>query len=144
MRQMEATGCPTGGLSHTALPRPGLAVPSLFLASGLLRLNRGLVCRPRQGTRKSCHVAGLDLLGLPPSFRKDFQACGVSGENWCLRVSVPWTWPSSCNITDPGLAGDRTNPLPSSSNSAWAAGRQFRPQGALHHQGQGNRDLDKG
>jgi hypothetical protein len=36
----------------------------------------------------------------PPSFRKDFQACGFSEENCCLRVSVPWTWTSIWDITD--------------------------------------------
>ena len=115
-RRMEALGCPPGQLSHsTGCHVAGLAGPSLPLGPQLLKLKRGLVCWPRQGTCKICHVADW-VIGLSPSFRKDFQACGVSGENWCLRVSVPWTQTSSWSVTEPGMGGGRTNPSSSSSN----------------------------
>ena len=81
------------------------------------------------------HVRAATLLGwvigLSTSFRKDFQACGVSEENWCLRGSVPWTWTSSCNVTEPGVGGGRTNPSSSSSNPTQGCGETAQARGSL-------------
>ena len=71
------------------------------------------------------------VIGLSPSFRKDFQACGVSGENWCLRVSVPWTQTSSWSVTEPGMGGGRTNPSSSSSNPTQGYGEIAQSGGSL-------------
>ena len=55
----------------------------------------------------------------------------VSGENWCLRVSVPWTQTSSWSVTEPGMGGGRTNPSSSSSNPTQGYGEIAQSGGSL-------------
>lgn len=107
-RPMDCPGCLPDRLSQRQLPRRWTGRLSWFLVPQLLKLKRGLVCGPRQGTSKSCHIVGVGHWAFP-SFRKDIRACGVSEENWCLRVSVPWTRTSSCSITEPGW--EETEPI---------------------------------
>ena len=65
-RRMEALGCPPGQLSHsTGCHVAGLVGLSLPLGPQRLKLKRGSVCGPRQGTCKICHVAGLGYWAFP-------------------------------------------------------------------------------
>lgn len=56
---------PRSAKSQPQLPRRHWAGGlSLLLVPQLLKLNRSLVCGPRQGTCKSCHVVGM-VMGFP-------------------------------------------------------------------------------